>query len=339
MVKEKKEVQKISKRVQICTQVYVLLSKGISPSHINKDNKEENSICSILKIKKNNLSYYLSLLKELKLVSNPHQSIWKIEKELTEQEVQNILQKEVQNRGSKKSSLGLNIYKPTTNLHALQIHFPILEGKIEDSDWTIKNRLKNWLPKYKGLNQLGGLEIRNNNNKSLTVWAKSRDIKTLEEIDNLAFKIRAYIYEYFKTKHNVILDVFNVETKNLDIATEDKQGEESGMLRKGEKFTLNLNKKAEKIFPKDKIDGKAYLDGSPFKFTVETNDKEWKREYLSMPFNIKDLKSAVMYIAQNYASHVGVVEKLDKILEIPEVKKHIRKQVKNSRQTKIGDFF
>lgn len=213
----------------------------------------------------------------------------------------------------------MRVEKPTTNLHALQIKIPIIIGKIKDSDWDIKNKLNNWIPKYKELNMLGGITIRNNNNKSITVFAKTRDLDKLGEVDNLAFKMKAFVHEYFK-KQGVTLDVFNAETKNLNLATEDKQAE--NMLKKGEKFELNLKKQAEKIFPKDSISAKAWLDGSPFKFSVETNDKEWKREYLSMPFRIKDLLEVqrmviqdIAYIAENYKSHVSLVKEGSKIFK------------------------
>jgi hypothetical protein len=187
-----------------------------------------------------------------------------------------------------KSSIGSS--RPVSNLHALQINFPILRGTIDDDDWDIiQGKFNNWLPKYKSLNILGGLRLKNNNNKSLTVFAKSRDFDGFDSdyIDNLAFKIRAYVHDYFKKKHNVVLDVINCSTKNINIATPDKNSE--GMLKRGEVFTLDLKKKAEKIFKKDEINAKAWLDGSPFAFTAETNDKEWKRAYLQMPFNILNL--------------------------------------------------
>ena len=209
--------------------------------------------------------------------------------------------------------------KPITNLHALQIRIPILKGTIRDKDWQTKNKLNNWLPKYKNFNVMGGIGFRNNNNKSLTIWVKSRDIKDLNEVDNLAFKLRAFTYDYFK-KEDIILDIFNCETKNLNLATEDKEAK--GLNRKGEKFELNLMKKAEKIFSKDNIDAKAWVDSSPKPFTAETNDKEWKREYLSMPFRIRDtidvlnsMSHNLAYVAENYKSHVGMVEEADKIFK------------------------
>lgn len=299
-----KEVQTSSK-IQTLNLIYNLLKKGYKISHINSQGQEENSICAELNLTKSHVSYYLSSLKQLGYIKNEGYGTWIILKDFSEEQVK----KEVQKRSSKNFSRGMRIDKPITNLHALEIKFPILSGKIEDSRWEIKNKLNNWLPKYKGLDSLGGLEIRNNNNKSLTVFAKSRNIINLDEVNNLAFKIRAYIGEYFRKKHNVELDIFNCETKNINLATEDRHSED--MIKKGEKFELKFDKKAEKIFPKDKIQSKAWIDGSPFKFTAETNDLEWKRYYLQMPFRIAGLSNSLPAIDEynkNILLHMKVQE-------------------------------
>lgn len=275
--------------------IYEFIKEGLYP----------NKIASQLGISKQRVNYYISFLKDKGIigkVNNRNYSGWEILKELTIAD----LQEEVKTRSKSLSSLGS---RPKTNLHALQINFPILEGQILDKDWEIKEKLNNWIPKYKGLKILGGLTLKNNNNKSLTVYARSRDIKSLEEVDNLAYKIRAFVYEFFKSKHGVILDVLNCETKNLNLATEDQTSE--SMIRKGEKFELDLKKKAEKIFKEDKIKAKAWIDGSPFKFSAETNDKEWKRAYLQMPFNIQGLSASIPAIQEynkNILLHMKVQE-------------------------------
>ncbi len=287
---EAKEVKKRSKKTDFYLIVFNLIKKGKNPMDISKT----------LKISKQRVQYYINHLKNNGNIKKIGYGTWEVKKEV------------------KTSSLGLRGEKPKTNLHSLQITIPILRGKIKDNDWQLKNKLNNWLPKYKKLEILGGLTIRNNNNKSITIWAKSRDIKSLNEVDNLSFKIRAYINEYMKMK-GVILDIFNSKVTNLNIATEDKEAQT--MLRKGEKFELDLKKRAEQIFPKDNINAKAWIDGSPFKFTAETNDKEWKREYLNMPFRIRDSINLLIlmvqdlnYVSKNYASHVKLVEKASKVM-------------------------
>ncbi len=285
-----KQVKKEVKKEKFYLMVYDLLLKGERPI----------IICSKLNISKQRLQYYLNYLKNNGIIKKLGYGTWEV---------------------VKKSWLGTSedkIVKPTTNLHALQIKFPILKGKIYDKDWQIKEHLNNWIPKYKEDLKLGGLTIKNNNNKSITVFAKARDIERLEDAYNLTFKIKAYINDYFK-KEGVILDVFNCQVKNIHLETEDRKAE--GMLRdKADKFTLDLNKKSEKIFPKDNINAKSWIDGSPFKFSAGTNDLEWKREYLGMPFRIRDtlvvlnsMAHNLAYVAENYKSHVKMVEQGTKV--------------------------
>jgi len=299
--------------------------------------KYPSSIAQELGISRQKLNYYIFFLKAKNLigkVDNRNYAGWEILKELDEKELVKI----IKGRCKKEKLNRVEVEKPLTNLHALVIKFPILSGVIKDSEWEIKNKLKNWLPKYKGLTSLSGLTIRNNNNKSISVFAKSRDIKNLNEVDNLAFKIRAYVYEYFKAKHGVELDLFNCETKNLNLATEDKKSE--GMLRKGEKFELDLGKKAEKVFEADKMDAKAWLDGSPFKFSAETNDKEWKRAYLQMPFYIQGLAGSMPSIeeyARQIRLHMMVQEaQLKTQKAIQGAIRGLREEIKKFRGEKNG---
>ena len=295
-----KEVKERSKKDDFYLIVFNLIKKGKNPMDISK----------ILNISKQRLQYYINHLKNNGNIKKIGYGTWEVKKEV------------------KESSIGLRADKPTTNLHALNIKIPILKGKIKDSDWELKEKLNNWLPKYKKLDILGGLTIKNNNNRSISIFVKSRNIKDINEVDNLSFKIRAYINEYMRLR-GVVLDIFNAETKNINLATQDKESE--SMIRKGEKFELDLMKKAEKIFPIDNIDGKAWIDGSPFKFSAETNDKDWKREYLRMPFSIREMlgiqrymAESIAYVAENYKSHVGVVEEVHKIF------KKLNKQLKQT---------
>lgn len=244
-------------------------------------------------------------------------AVYKIIKKLEKKKMIKKIDMGVWEEIQPQKSLGLRADKPSTNLHALNIKIPILKGEIKETDWELKNKLNNWLPKYKKLDILGGLTIRNNNNRSISIFAKSRDLKALDEVDNLSFKIRAYMSEYMRQR-GVVLDIFNAETKNLNLATHDKEAE--SMLRKGEKFELDLKKKAEKIFKKDKIDGKAWIDGSPFRFSAETNDKEWKRWYLGMPFMIRDMfmlqesmTEKLVFMAENQKSHALAIKELSKL--------------------------
>ncbi|MGA2130620.1 MAG: hypothetical protein ABSG05_03365 [Candidatus Pacearchaeota archaeon] len=293
---EKKEVDKEVKVQK--SSFYLFLFNRI------KEGKTPSSISKEYQIPKQKLQYYLNQLKKGGFIEKVGYKSWKVK--------------------VKEFSLGT---RPTTNLHALQINIPILSGEIKGSDWEVKEELRNWTPKYKTLDILGGLTIKNNNNKSISIFAHSRDLKELKEIDALSYDIVNFALEWFKRDFNVTLDLFNAEVKSLHIATQDKVSED--MQKQGDRFELDLQKKAEKVFPKDKIDGKAWIDGSPFTFTAETNDKEWKRAYLSMPFMMEEIAKATHYIALNYASHVKLVEKASKVME---------KLDKRLSQTKLTEF-
>jgi len=263
---------------------YLSIIEGI------RQNKSPSKIAKELGISIQSLNYYIKDLKKEGYITKRGYGVWGILKEL------------------KKSSIGTRD-KPVTNLHAFNLIFPILSGKIEDSEWEIKEKLNHWIPKYKKLETLGGITIKNNNNKSISVFVKSRDIKNLSEIHNLAFKIRAYLQEYFKLKYNVILDIFNCETKALHLATEDRDAEE--MLSKGETYKLKLGKKARKIFKKDNMDAYVELDNSPYPFSAETNDLDWKKSYIQMPFTIKGLAASFPLLAdynKNLKLHIKVQE-------------------------------
>ena len=274
-------MDKVKKEVKRSKELFLLnvisLIKGSNPTEVSKK----------LSISKQKLNPYIKELKGLHIIKKIGYGVWEVNLEQV-----------------KKSSLGTT--KPFTNLHAFQINIPILEGKIDDSDWKIKEKLNNWNPTYLTKEFMGGIVIKNNNNKSVTAWLKTRNLNDLNEVTNLGYKLRNYLFQYFR-QSGVILDIMNCETKNIDLATQDKESE--SMLGKGEKFELDLKKKSEKIFKNDKIDAKAWLDGSPFKFTAETNDLEWKRAYLSMPFMTKEIMQSVFYVAKNYESHVRLVEK------------------------------
>lgn len=307
------EVKKRSKKENFYLMVYNLISNGRSPV----------DVCLDLNISKQKLQYYLTALKNKGYIKKLGYGTWEAKKEV------------------KKFSLGTKDNKPVTNLHALQINFPILQGKIYDKDWQVKEKLNNWIPKYKEDLNLGGLTIKNNNNKSITVFAKARDIGSLEDVYNLTFKMKAYINDYFR-KEGVILDVFNCQVKNIHLETEDKNAE--GMLRnKADKFTLDLKKKSEKIFPKDNINAKAWIDGTPYKFSAGTNDLEWKRWYLSMPFMIRDsmevlnsMSHKLAYVAENYKSHVKMVEQGTEVNK--ESLKLFKKINRRLDQKKLGEW-
>lgn len=286
-----------------------------------KDGKTPSDISKILKTDRQKIYYYTNNLKKWKLIEKIGKgrgARWR------------VIVKEF-SLGTRPSTFT----KPKTNLHALQIKIPILSGKINDKGWKKGEKLKNWTPKYKTFKDLGGITLKNNNNRSVTLFLRERDIKDLKEVKELVYNSLNWANSYFKPK-NVTLDIFSAEVKNLDLATEDKDA--SSMRNKGERFKLDLDRKSEQILPKDNINANAWIDGSPFNFSAETNDLLWKKDYLSMPTRMKHSTQLLHYIAQNYASHVGVVEKLNNLLDKPKVKKKIVKEIEDNAQTKLKEF-
>lgn len=297
-------------QIMVYMQVYDEIQKGNYPSSIAKK----------LNFTRQYINKFVKPLKDEGIIKKITNIFWKVNPNLNRNKVYEIIKNMLVNQ---KLSLGTNLTKPSTNLHALQLNFPILKGKVKDSDWEIKEQLKNWIPKYTNLDILGGLTIKNNNNKSITVFARSRDLIDLDELEILCNKIKVYIPQFFK-KHNVVFDVMEIKTKNLHLGTEDKQSE--SMLKKGEKYTLDLKTKCKKILPKDDRDALAWLDGSPFKFTAETNDLHWKREYLSMPFAIRDMKEAMGINYRATQTLIAYQEQISLHLEVE--KKQLENQIK-----------
>lgn len=299
--KDSPSLPKIVQKWNLYLAIFNYIKRGKSPSDMVKD----------FKLTKQKVNYYTNNLKKWGFIAKKGKKAWFT-----------IVQ---------EFSLGT---RPKSNLHALQINIPILSGHISGTNWTIKEELKNWTPKYRTFDQLGGITIKNNNNKSITLFAHSRDIKDLKEIDKLSYDLRNWSLQTFLREFGVVLDIINAQVKSLHIATENQELE--GLHKEGETFKLDLGKKAEKVFPKDNMNAEAWLDGSPYLHTVETNDKDWKRAYLEMPFSIRDLSNSLYYIAQNYASHVAMVEKGTKTFD--KLDKVLEKLDKRLSQTKLTEF-
>ena len=303
-----KKIKRKVKTSNFLLAIFNRIKQGKNPSFIRKE----------MGISKQKLYYYTSSLKKQGIIGKHRNGEWFVK--------------------VKNFSIG---ERDKTDLHALNIKFPILSGRLKDSEWEIRNKLKNWTPKYKEFDDFGGITIRNNNNKSISVFLKPRKIdlfKDREVVNKLANRVKTSLCEYFRSKHDVILDSFNAEVKNIHLETYDKFLD----LKKGEMIIVDLGRKSEKIFSKDNIDAKAWGDNSPDPNMHGTNDLLHKKYQLLMPEKtmeildlVKSVVPSVHYIAQNYASHVGIVEKLNKLLDEPKVKKHIKKKAFDSKQTTL----
>lgn len=311
--------------------VYHRIKAGDYPNKIARDLFPNNPRA------KQKLNYYVSFLKNKGIISHEilYGSVraWKILKEVSEEELSNL----VKSRGKKNFSIGerkaLNeVKKNLTNIHAFNIKFPIIAGKIQDSNWEIKNKLNNWLPKYKQFTEFQGLTVRNNNNKSINIFLFPRDIDLREDpyyVEKLGMRIKTYIYEYFRTKHGVILDILGAETKNLHLETQDND-KLQGILKKGEYIEVDLGREAKKIFPKDHMPAKAWLDNSPDPNRIGTNDLTYKRELLFMPERVKavvDFLPKFQEALAGYAREIQVHREVQKKqLENLEQQNHLQEE-------------
>lgn len=284
--------------------IYREISRGRMPNDIRGDNylntgKREFS--------KQNMTYYLNFLsKKVKIIKrvDPKNVYlgWKVLKRLSDDDFKALFEKEVKKRGKKKASIGTRgLQVSEFNLHALHIKIPILKGVVNIEEWdTLQEKFNNWIPHYKKEKALGGLTLKNNNNKSISIYVHPRNFDPLDLHfeEKLAFKVKVYAQEYFKSKHSVILDIWESETKNIDIAKDEK--ELKGKLRKGEKFSYDLGYKAKKIFPNDNMDAKVWLDSSPFPQTRETNDLDYKEAVVLSPLLTREIHGAVESIYSKF---------------------------------------
>lgn len=252
------------------------------------------------------LSPYIRQLKAQNFIAKKGYGVWQVNKEVKEI-LDGVDEVNISKPTADLKRLFTRPQRPITNLHALQILIPILSGRIDDSKWSRGKGLRHWTPTQIALKAPIAMKIQNNNHKSILVRVQSHDLNSLDEIDKEAFKVRIFLHDYFK-KQGVILDILNAVVKNMDIATEDKKIEP--MRRKSDRFELDLGKKAEKTFEKDNRDAKAWLDGSPFKNTAETNDKEWARAYLLMPFTVQKNSVDMKEYNENLKLHVSVMKKI-----------------------------
>lgn|SRR3990167_4747957 len=216
--------------------------------------------------------------------------------------------------------------RPIFNLHALQIKIPILSGRIIDADWQVIH-LRHWAATHTKID-IGGeiLEIQNNNNKSILIRAKSRDLKNLADAYTIANKVSHLAYSYFKAQ-GVTLDLINRQVTNKELATEDEELE--GKRKKADKVEVRFDKEIEPIFDKDKGQSKAWLDPTPYDHTVETNDIEYAREYLYQPFRIRDISHSMFLLSEyntNLKLHKEVqTEQLDTLKELKELIRRLGK--------------
>lgn len=175
------------------------------------------------------------------------------------------------------------------DLHALNIKMPILSGKADFTELggrEIKG-FKNWSPQYLKKYQPIELSIRNNNNRSISIFIKSKKIKKLNEVYDIVAVAKMFVFNDLSRRFpDLKLDIVNSETQNINLAKHEKQAEER--LKKGDVIKQFFDKDRRKILEKDpNQQSYAMVDTSPDP-SIETNDLDYIYSLIRMPFNIEN---------------------------------------------------
>lgn len=294
--------QQVNKKRENVYLHYVLkyLDQGLCPAQVAQK----------IGTSKQNLNRYIQKCKNKGFIKKIGYGVWEVSRQ-GKQEV---------NKEVNTSALGtLQFLKERTNLHALNITIPVLKGVVNlEGDGGYKQLpLDGWTPEYKKLSGiLQGVTFKNNNNKSVSVQLWGRDIEKLNEVYGLVFKGLAYATSYFKEK-GVVLDPFNARVSSIHISTRAEDLDR--VLNKGEKIEVLLNRKAERILPGDRErEAKAWMDSSPYN-GVETDDLEYKRNYLMMPERIAYMEqwtSNIHEYNQNIKLHLDVLREIKDAIKV-----------------------
>jgi predicted transcriptional regulator len=250
-------------------------------SHINQKNPEK--IADQLKVSMQNLNKYISRLKKLNYIKKLGYATWELTKE--GKEFLNFLRiKQI----TKPSTLGLLDENLKVNLHALTITVPILSGKLDFKEKGYEQgELRGWIPQYLRISSPLGLTLKNNNNKSVTIYLWSREIPKTFDINSLVIKSLLFTHNKLKEEQNVTIDIMDskVSTLHLSVKNEDLDL----IFNKGEKFEVVLNRSVKKILPKDEDKpAKAWVDSTPY-LGIETNDIDYKENLIMMPERVNKL--------------------------------------------------
>jgi hypothetical protein len=180
--------------------VFELLKKGLRPSKINKQGKEEGSIAYYLKTSKQGIQYYLSPMKKAQLIEKKSNGVWIVKKEKLEKEDIELIdkvKKTTQVTRHDTQSFSEKLDPNTKRGHAYR--FVLKLPKI--ADWNNREKIleKNKI-EFKKLNNLGGGQKLNFNGKKVHLKSHSIIIyetnsffsKFAEGIDKTA------VYSFFK---------------------------------------------------------------------------------------------------------------------------------------------
>lgn len=205
------------------------------------------------------------------------------------------------------------------NLHALEMDIPILKGDLDlvkDFKGYVTKAMRGWVPQYKRFMGPLGFTVRNNNNKSISLFLFSREIPRNFDVTNLCLRTVFKAYKLMEEK-GVILDYMSASVKNLNISVRNQDLDK--VFNKGEKFEVLLGRQTKKIFEKDKErEAAAWVDSSPY-LGVETNDLRYKENLIMVPERVErmdgllttinaKLTPAIENLAEEMNTHVDVMQ-------------------------------
>ena len=262
------------------------------------DNKSVTDVALILGVPKQNLTRRIGKLKREGVIKNIGKGTWEVN------EAQWLrFQSKVNTR-----SIGTT----TANLHALHIKIPIVDGTVDLKGY--ESKLNNWNVQYKKIPAMK-LTLKNNNNRSLSVYVWSREVHRYNEIPNICHITVHQVCSMFKGTLN--LDYLGWEVKTLHLAMRDKELDQ--VFNKGTTLEVALGRSTEKITENDITrEAKAWTDNSPFR-GIETNDIAYYKNYLMMPENVanntqtlsqvvNELIPAIKLLETHMRSHTGAIK-------------------------------
>ena len=208
--------------------------------------------------------------------------------------------------------------EPLMNVHAMQLVIPIIKDESVPSFWDKAIPMKGWTAYYKYVKTPIGFTIqKNTRNVQIQVWARNMD--TPEQLESLLLRAGYYAQYYLREHAKVVVDLFNVEKKNVDIAFKDN--DLKNIVGTKDKIEIELGRPTSKLFESDKPkEAKAWYDSSPTN-VIETNDIEYAKRYLRTPEMVTTILETQERFAKNLELHLTVLQELrDAIKSLKEAK-------------------
>lgn len=284
-----------------------LINQNHNPTHISKT----------LNRSKQAVNHYIKVLKGWGIIEKRGYGVWEVKKDkytdFITQYGKNIRRSKSATSGSLSTFTSFK-----SNIHALEVLIPIIKGGLDlvrDFEGYVHKGLKGWIPEYKRFFSPLGFTIRNNNNRSVSVFLWSRELPRSFDITGLVTGLVVCVYDLLKKK-GVVLNIFESKVKNLHLSVSNDDLDR--VFNKGEHFEVLLGRSCDKVLPFDGVRGaKAWVDSSPY-LGVETNDVGYRNNLVMMPERVlalcgsvkcldDNLKPVLSELSVQIKSHLGVL--------------------------------